>query len=206
MDLRSVAGAALTSDIPTLKRELRQAALARRDALAANDRRLWSEDVARHVLALPAFQNTPGPVAGFWPMRSEIDVRTIMEAAMTAGKMVALPAIVDGEVQFREWAPGEALMPGGFGTWVPAADAAVVAPRLLIVPLVAFDWNGMRLGYGKGYYDRAIARLRQSAGAVATIGVGFSAQEVETLPVESWDQKLDCIVTERGLAAPAARG
>jgi 5-formyltetrahydrofolate cyclo-ligase len=94
--------------------------------------------------------------------------------------------------------PWEPLVPGGFGTLVPMSETGVVEPAVLLVPLLAFDRQGRRLGYGKGHYDRAIARLQAGAG-VLTIGVAYAAQEVAEVPTEPHDKALDAIVTERGV-------
>lgn len=196
----------MTQNIAEVKAELRSQALERRDALPANDRRLWSEEMTAHMLKLPYFLDHPGPVAGFWPIRSEIDVRDILSAAEHAGKELALPAIVNDEIIFRSWRNGSPLSPRKFDLWVPPPQAAVVQPKLLIVPMAAFDLKGARIGYGKGYYDRAIARLKALHGTIRTIGVAFAAQEVETIPMESWDQRLDYVVTERGVAVSNPQG
>lgn len=194
----------MKTELSALKAELRALALERRDALPGNDRRLWSEEMTAHVLALPLFRDHPGPVGGFWPMRSEIDVRDVLSEAEHSGRELALPAIVNDEIVFRSWRNGNPLVPRKFGLWVPPREAAVMQPTLLIVPMAAFDATGARIGYGKGYYDRAIARLRALHGQVATIGVAFAAQEVETIPFEPWDQRLDYVVTERGVAVANA--
>ena len=142
------------------------------------------------------------PLAGYWPMRTEIDPRPAMEAACAHGP-VALP-VVEGPgrpLAFRRWAPGDALTPAGFGTLVPASGE-VVEPRALIVPLLAFTARGDRLGYGGGFYDRTLAALRARGEAVA-IGFAFAAQQVEALPLEPTDERLDLVVTEAGVVAPA---
>ena len=189
----------MNAGIAALKQELRVDALARRDELPANDRRLWSQEIAAQVIAMPLFRDHAGPIAGFWPIGSEIDVSEILSAAEHSGRSLCLPAVVKNELVFRRWHNGSPLVPRAFGTWVPEPSAPVVEPTLLIVPMAAFDLNCGRLGYGKGFYDRAIIRLRALHGHIATIGVAFGAQEVETLPMEPWDQPLDCIVTERGI-------
>ncbi len=93
-------------------------------------------------------------------------------------------------------------MPGGFGTLVPFESAEALEPRLLIVPLLAFDRRGYRLGYGKGHYDRALARLR-AAGPALAVGIAYAGQEVESLPVEAHDIALDLIVTDRETIRPS---
>jgi 5-formyltetrahydrofolate cyclo-ligase len=187
------------TDIVARKTLIRTESLARRDALEIDDRLDWDKAIAAHVLALAPFE---GPVAAYWPMRSEADPRPIMEALAEAGLTLALPAVVDGRLQFRRWRPYEPLVPGGFGTLVPAPDAPVIAPRTLIMPLSAFDARCYRLGYGKGHYDTAIAALP----GVRSIGIAYAAQQVEHVPTEPHDRRLDAIATEQGVTKPAASG
>ena len=134
-------------------------------------------------------------VAGFWPLAGEIDVRPLMIALGEAGHVLALPHTPPrGQpLTFHRWQPGEALQPGRFGTMVPNGPA--VTPTVLLVPLLAFDRRGHRLGYGGGYYDRTIAAL---PGAV-TIGCAFAAQESPAVPSGPTDMPLDRVATERGL-------
>lgn len=172
------------------KAALRAQALARRDALELDDRLLWDEAITERVLALPAFPQ--GPVSAYWPMRSEADPRPSLEGLHERGLPLCLPAIVDGRMLFRRWAPWEPIVPGGFGTLVPSPQQPQVRPAVLIVPFAAFDRRGFRIGYGKGYYDRAIAELRP----LATVGIGYAAQEIEAVPDEPHDRSLDWIVTE----------
>ena len=141
------------------------------------------------------------PLSGYWPMGTEIDPRPAMEAAARHGP-VALP-VVEGPgrpLAFRGWTPGAALVPAGFGTSVPEAGEAVV-PEVLIVPLLAFTARGERLGYGGGFYDRTLAALRARGPALA-VGFAFAAQQVDALPLEPTDERLDLIVTEAGTVEP----
>jgi 5-formyltetrahydrofolate cyclo-ligase len=172
------------------KAALRSEALARRDALELDDRLVWDEAITERALSLPVF--TQGPVSAYWPMRSEADPRPILEALHARGLPLCLPAIVGGRMIFRRWAPWEPIVPGGFGTLVPHPDALEVRPTILIVPLAAFDRRGYRIGYGKGYYDRAISEL----GEVATVGIAYAAQEIEAVPAEPHDQPLRWVVTQ----------
>ncbi|MFJ5370239.1 5-formyltetrahydrofolate cyclo-ligase [Bosea sp. CER48] len=174
------------------KAALRSAALDRRDALDIDSRLEWDPEITAQVLALPVWKG-PGPVSAYWPMRSEADPRPILEALHERGLPLCLPAIVEKRMIFRRWAPYEAIVPGGFGTLVPAPTEPEVKPAILIVPLAAFDRRGYRIGYGKGYYDRALAEL----GPTISIGIGYAAQEIEAVPDEAHDRRLDWIVTER---------
>lgn len=173
-----------------------------RDELETDDRLEWDQALAEHALGLPEVMDAEGPAAGFWPMGSEADTRPILVALAERGVATCLPAVADGSLVFRSWTPWEPIMPGGFGTLVPFAEAAVVQPRLVLTPLLAFDRAGRRIGYGKGYYDRALTRLRE-AGPVVAIGVAYARQEVETVPTEPHDGLLDLIVTERGVIRPS---
>jgi len=181
---------------------LRDAALARRDALEIDDRLEWDPAITERVLAVLSGSDRiapHGPVSAYWPMRSEADPRPILEVLHASGLSLCLPAIVEKRMIFRRWAPWEPIVPGGFGTLVPEPQQPQVNPAILIVPLAAFDRRGYRIGYGKGYYDRALSELRALSefGPVFSIGIGYSAQEIEAVPDETHDQRLDWIVTER---------
>ena len=174
------------------KAALRQAALARRDAIDLDDRLEADQAIAAHALALPVW-GVGGPVSAYWPMRSEADPRPILEDLHRLGLPLCLPAIVAGRMIFRRWAPYEPIVPGGFGTLVPPESQPETAPPILLVPLAAFDRRGYRIGYGKGYYDRALGEL----GHTVSIGLGYAAQEIDAVPDEPHDRALDWIVTER---------
>jgi 5-formyltetrahydrofolate cyclo-ligase len=136
--------------------------------------------------------------SGFWPFGPEIDVRPILYHLHAAGHPIALPVVVKRGLPliFRAWAPGQPLVAGSFGVPRPEKDRPELTPRLLIVPLLAFDRDGYRLGYGGGFYDRTLAGLR-AKGRVLAVGVGFSVQEVSRVPRDATDERLDWMVTER---------
>ncbi len=152
--------------------------------------------MAGHVLA-----RCPPPagavIAGFWPLRGEIDVRPLMLALLGRGHVVGLPATpASGEaLSFHRWQPGARMIPGRFGTLQP--QWAPIVPDVLLVPLLAFDRRGRRLGYGGGFYDRTLAGLP----CVRTIGCAFAIQEVKAVPVEAHDRPMDVIATEDGVFA-----
>jgi 5-formyltetrahydrofolate cyclo-ligase len=138
-------------------------------------------------------------VSGFFPHRSEIDTLPLLKRLHSEGWITCLP-IVTGEGQplvFRRWAPGEPTVPGIWGIPMPPPQSPEVEPDVLLVPLLAFDAAGYRLGYGGGYYDRTLKALRQKKKIVA-IGVGYSGQEVALVPHGPGDEPLDCILTEAG--------
>jgi 5-formyltetrahydrofolate cyclo-ligase len=112
--------------------------------------------------------------------------------------LVGVPVIVAAAtpLKFREWGLGVAMVAGDFGALIPA-EGAWVTPQVVIVPLLAFDARGFRLGYGGGFYDRTLQGLR-AKGPVLAIGFAFEAQEVDAVPIDAFDQKLDLVVTEKG--------
>lgn len=143
-----------------------------------------------------------GCVAGYAAIRSELDPRPALERLHDRGFRICLP-VVEGPARplhFRLWEPASPLVAGAFGAMVPDAGSAA-EPDLLIVPLLAFDAHGFRLGYGGGYYDRTLETLRAQR-AVTALGLAYAAQAAAAVPVEPTDQKLDAIVTETGLVLP----
>ena len=139
-------------------------------------------------------------VSGYWPIRDEFDVMPVMRRLSGAGYRCALP-FVDKKrhvLIFREWRPGTVMLEGPFRIPEPTEEAAVLTPSLLLVPLLAYDSEGFRLGYGGGYFDGALADLRAVDGLVLAVGMAFSEQLVERVPHGTRDQQLDWIVTERG--------
>ncbi len=137
-------------------------------------------------------------VAGYWPVNGEIDVRPLMEHCHGQGQACALPVVAgqDQPLVFRRWRPGMALTPGEYDIPAPPDDAPVVTPDVVVVPCLAFDRGGWRIGHGGGYYDRTLKALR-GAGDVVAVGAGYGAQEVTAVPHDADDQRLDWIVTEQ---------
>ncbi len=177
------------------KDAIRREALSRRDALDASWRQQASREIARRALALPEL-NDVQPVGGYWPIRSEVDPRPLMKALLERGQSVALSQIRHPQLSWRLWRPGDILIKGGFGVREPGPDAPECFPKLLLVPLAAFDRTCHRIGYGKGHFDRAIAALARLHPVVA-IGLAYSIQEVAEVPAEEHDRRLDCVVTEK---------
>jgi 5-formyltetrahydrofolate cyclo-ligase len=176
-------------------------ALARRDALA---RRRGADPAGAHGAALAGhiLARCPPPpgalVAGYWPMGDEMDIRPLLETLAERGHVLALPVTPPrGQpLLFRRWRPGEALRPGPLGTAFPLAGEAV-RPDWLLVPLLAFDRAGRRLGYGGGYYDRTLPTL---PGAVA-IGCAHALQELDEVPAGPEDAPLAWVATEAEVIA-----
>lgn len=192
--------------LPIDKKALRRTALARRDALDPQWRieaSLAMAETARQAVAVE-----PGTVvSGFWPIRSEVDVRPMMFSLMEAGARLCLPAIVDRTtIVFRELLRGAPLVDMGFGTAGPGEEAAVLDPQVMLVPLAAFDPRGHRIGYGAGFYDRAIARFAERGLSPRLVGIAFDCQEVEEVPDEAHDVVIPEILTESGLRRFAPAG
>ena len=175
---------------PHLKAAARQAALLAR----AGCDPAWGTRLAEHVLA----QCPPRPgdiVGGFWPLPAEIDIRPLLLELAARGHTLALPATPPrGQpLVFHGWRPGEKLIEERFGTFRP--EGPVIVPDYLLVPLLAFDRAGHRLGYGAGYYDRTLAALPGRR----KIGCAFAAQEVPEVPAGPHDVAMDAIATEAGV-------
>jgi 5-formyltetrahydrofolate cyclo-ligase len=179
------------------KAELRRLGIARRSDAKTSAGRDAAEQVADlFFAALPVPRSAA--ISGYWPIREELDPRPLMHRLYEAGHGCGLPVVVGpGQpLVFRAWYPGATLEAAGFGVSVPPRDAAEVVPTLLLVPLLAFDERGYRLGYGGGFYDRTLARLRRDSSDVLAVGLAYSGQQVETVPTGPGDQRLDWVVTE----------
>jgi 5-formyltetrahydrofolate cyclo-ligase len=175
----------------------------RREAASGGDKA--ATGVCRRLLdslVIPA----EATVSGYWPLRDELDPRPILSALAARGQRLCLPVVVESgaALVFRGWRPDMSLEPAAFGTQVPGADCPVLEPDILLVPLLAFDRRGHRLGYGGGFYDRTLAGLRGRRPVLA-VGLAFAAQEVDEVPVEAGDQPLDRVVTEREVMTPEHR-
>jgi len=186
-----------------LKSSARKAALAAREAAhaTAHSGAKTANKTApanRHLLA--AIGPARGRIiAGFLPIRTEIDPLPAMAALHASGARICVPVMAGAgqPLDFREWTPDCPLIEGPFGVKIPAQGDWLV-PDTLIVPLVAFDVHLNRLGYGGGFYDRSLERLRKAAPTRA-IGFAYGAQELPLIPQEPTDQPLDALVTENGL-------
>jgi 5-formyltetrahydrofolate cyclo-ligase len=185
-----------SASIEDAKAMLRREALARRDALPRELRAAAAEAIAARPFPLAI---EPGAVvSGFMPMKSEINPIPLMRKLADAGATLALP-VVAGKGKpliMRAWRLGEPLASGVWGIREPKPDAPEVFPDILIVPLLAFDRRGHRIGYGAGYFDMTIAALRASKPVVAA-GIAFAAQEIAAVPTTPRDARLDLVLTER---------
>ncbi len=182
------------------KAAIRNERLALRDAMTPETRIEGS--LAMVELAGDRIAFDPGTViSGFWPIRSEADIRPLMAHLRSRGARLCLPVVLDREtIVFRELVVGAPVVKTGFGTTGPGPEAAVLDPDILLVPLSAFDRTGHRIGYGAGHYDRAIDRLKAKGRVPKLIGIAFDCQEVASVPAEPHDVPLDGILTESGLS------
>jgi 5-formyltetrahydrofolate cyclo-ligase len=178
------------SDLAAAKAAARKAAFAARDSAHAADTGRGAGTLSSFLAGYRGV-----PLSGYMPIRTEIDPLPAM-AEVAAHGPVGVPVIVAAgqPLRFARWEPEMEMVEGPFGARIPA-HPQYVEPEILIVPLVAFDRRGGRLGYGGGFYDRTLERLRQKRATLA-IGFAYAAQEAENLPLEPTDQRLDLVITE----------
>ncbi len=171
-------------------------AMARREALPATDRVAAAQAIAARGMPVPV---APGMVvSGYSPLKSEISPIPLLRLCADAGAELALPVVMGRgkPLVMRAWAFGAPLASGVWGIREPTPAAPEVFPDILIVPLLVFDRRGHRIGYGAGYYDMTIARLRDMK-PVTAIGIAFAAQEIDEVPTTPRDARLDLVLTER---------
>jgi 5-formyltetrahydrofolate cyclo-ligase len=152
------------------------------------------------AVGIDLISQLPGQVvSAYMPMRDEIDVMPLLAAIHDTGRTLALPVIEAkwAPLRFRCYAPGDALVPAGFGTKEPSSDRPTCIPDIMLVPLAAFDSRGYRIGYGGGYYDRTLSLYRFERNVTA-IGIAFDEQEVPEIPFEPHDQPLDFLLAPSG--------
>lgn len=177
------------------KSALRKAATACRRQLAGPD---FAARLAAHAAALPLAAGAI--VSGYAAFRDEADPKLLLLTLAARGHPLALPVITaKGEaLRFHRWQPSDALVTHAYGVQEPQATAEIVIPDVLLVPLLAFDAAGHRLGYGGGYYDRTLALLRAQK-SVTAIGIAYAGQRIAAVPHDAHDQRLDGVLTEDGL-------
>jgi 5-formyltetrahydrofolate cyclo-ligase len=186
--------------LTTEKRKLRERMQAERMRVPHAAMLSASQSVARHFFDHPILAFAPS-FAGYRAMRGELDMMTVFDIMARFEKQTALPCVTpEKSLIFRAWAPTAPLTRHALGMEEPTADAPEIIPAIVLVPLLAFDGEGYRLGYGGGYYDRTIAALRETEHAPLFIGVGFSIQEIDQVPTDEADEPLDGILTELGVS------
>lgn len=189
----------ISTDIIAIKRALREQQKARRAAALAALGPGLNDDLVRHGTALLG-DRPPGIVSAYYPMEGEIWPLRLMAALRAKGHSLALP-VMQGKADpllFRAWTPGDELIPGVWGIRQPARSKPTVLPDILLVPLLAFDRRGWRLGYGGGYFDRTLRDLRRRK-AILAVGLGLDELEVDAVPHLDYDERLDWILTPSGV-------
>jgi 5-formyltetrahydrofolate cyclo-ligase len=182
-----------SAEVRVWRRSERQRLLALRTGTPPAERRVWGQQIEARLRAL--LQERPGIILGvYWPFQAELDPRPLIDWLIAAGSAVALPAVVDkkGPLEYRAWRPGEKLVDGVWDIPIPERRRIVV-PQAVLAPLVGFDRDCYRLGYGGGYFDRTLAALMPRPWA---IGVGFELSRLETIYPQDFDIPMDLIVTE----------
>lgn len=180
-------------EVKAWRRGERQRLLALRTAMPPAERRRLGDAIEARLRAL--LIERPGIVLGvYWPFQAEFDPRPLIDWLIAKGSSVALPAVVDkkGPLEYRAWRPGEPLVDGVWNIPVPE-KRDIVIPQAVLAPLVGFDRQCYRLGYGGGYFDRTLAALSPRPRA---IGIGFELSQIETIHPQLFDMPMDVIVTE----------
>ncbi|MGB0907620.1 MAG: 5-formyltetrahydrofolate cyclo-ligase [Maricaulaceae bacterium] len=186
-------------DIKTQKTRARHAAKLRRAELMAAD----DFDMLASSLGLmehfPAIAARGAVIGGIWPLPGEIDPRPLMRALSDLGHSLALPCTPrkGKPLTFRAWTPGDKLKGGPYGTSEPYPERSILRPDFVLVPMLAFAPSGARLGYGGGFYDRTLAELRADGRDCFACGIAFAGQEMDTLPTDEYDIRLDAILTDK---------
>lgn len=184
-----------TLQIESQKQAMRSQARAKRHGIPPDMRENSAEVLSQ--IDLDLFGAPPGPLAAYFPVRSELDSLPLLRRLVAEGWRLALPVIIGDEpLEFHEWTFGAPMQTGSFGIPQPVGSA-LVSPSVLLVPLLAFDRRCYRLGYGGGHYDRTLAALRKD-GSIISIGLAFDEQEVDEVPVCPYDERLDWILTPSG--------
>jgi 5-formyltetrahydrofolate cyclo-ligase len=180
-------------ELKAWRRSERQRLLTMRTAAPTAERRLWGDEIEAKLRA-QLLERPVRTLGVYWPFQAEFDPRALIDWVIAQGFAVALPAVVDkkGPLEYRAWRPGEALIDGVWNIPIPEVRK-VVLPQAVLAPVVGFDRQCYRLGYGGGYFDRTLAAL---APRPLAIGVGFEMSQMETIFPQSFDIPMDVIVTE----------
>jgi 5-formyltetrahydrofolate cyclo-ligase len=181
------------------KNNIRARALGARKAIRPEQAQEAAQKLSVHLFKF--IPQTTRIIGGYMAIHGEISIAAAMAAFHSRGHTIALPVVVgEGKpLVFRKWQPGEPLEKGAYGIDIPPAGASEVIPDAVIVPLAAFDAAGHRLGYGAGYYDKTIPKMRAQKKDILLVGAAYAEQQVEKIPADEHDRKLDAVVTEKGV-------
>ena len=186
------------SDVTAQKIQLRIYSKSRRALLSASVTSAASDLAENFMEALTIIGD--GSIAGYWPIADELDVKPLLQMLSRAGIKVSLPTVIPDQKRlvFQGWSENTQLVKGPYGTLQPHRSSAFITPDILMIPLLAFDAEGGRLGYGGGYYDRTLSELRKKK-EITAVGIAYAGQEINEVPTCPNDQRLDWIVTETGV-------
>ncbi len=188
------------------KADLRSQLRARRDTIHTSERIEAATSLARHIMEF-AGEKEVTTIAGYVPMKGEIDIMPTLALLASDGMNILLPAVMLGDplLQLHPWRPGEPLQDGPFGTKHPISanhESPITnheVPTLILVPLLGFDTRLHRLGYGKGYYDASLRYWKQQNPRLLTLGAAFACQQTDEIPIHEGDIALDAVATEKGI-------
>ena len=188
------------SKISLSKEKLRKYFLEKRNKISFQHANLVSDKISQYSEVISKFYK-PSVIAGFYPFRNEINLIPLMKRFIVLGIKICLP-ITPSKYQtlkFREWTPEDKLVKGKYGILEPNKNSKVLEPDLYLVPLLAYDHFGNRLGYGGGYYDRTLNQLISNKRKTNSIGVAFKFQKCKKLPIGEFDIPLNSILNEDGI-------
>jgi 5-formyltetrahydrofolate cyclo-ligase len=182
--------------VENAKAAIRRDAIARRSAIAAEARMKAAQAIAARAFPVDVPAGTR--VSGFMPLKEEINPIPLMQSLANRGASLALPVVIarGKPLVMRAFAFGDPLISGVWGIREPSPEAPEVFPDIMIVPLLAFDRDGHRIGYGAGYFDLTINALRAHK-AILAVGIAFAAQEIHQVPATPRDARLDLVLTEQ---------
>lgn len=180
------------------KNKIREKAKEMRAEIFRKDNGMAARKIAAKIIMLEEL-DTIKTVSGYYPIKDELDALICLKVLHAARFPIALPSIIgnDKPLEFHSWDMKTELVEGPFNT--KESSEHIVIPDVLIVPLLAFDESGNRLGYGGGYYDRTIASIKEANSDLITIGIAYNGQKIAQVPVDDYDQKLDMIVTDQNI-------
>ena len=192
--------ASQATQVDTEKSDLRRLAQARRDELSSEMRMRDAAALCQHASVITTLAGPSAVFSSYRALGSECDPAPLEAALRERGHAIALPVIkkIGEPLIFRIWAPGDPLVSRRWGIEEPDDRASLVEPDVLLMPLLAFDSAGWRLGYGGGFYDRTLARLK-TIKPIVTIGIAYDNQEVDAVPHSAYDERLDWIMTPSAL-------
>jgi len=182
------------------KQEIRERFLNKRKKISVQYAELVSYKISKNCKDIMKLYKG-SVIAGFYPFRNEINTLPLLKEFISLGLKTCLPItpLEDKILKFREWSPETKLIKGKYGILEPNQDYGIVEPDMLLVPLLAYDGSGNRLGYGGGYYDRTLRSLISTKKSITSIGVAFKIQKFKKLPTDTFDIPLDAIIDEDGL-------